>query len=217
VFALPGLEERASAEMDVELGGLCGRRGERVVLAAALERGGAVLAVDRATLAVAWRVELPGRVRRDAVAVQAPARTPLAGSLARHVPVLVAAPDRLIMIDMDAGAIAWQSAPWPALAGAHLMRDDAAGQYVHVPGESAILGRFDGASGELAAAVALPGLATVWPHHMAAGRIWLFGGERWGVLDAGSLAALPAASAVDVGVDTRDSLARSLGLAAARS
>ena len=203
------------------LAGPCGVRGDVLVVVVGQgdEAGeaGAMSAVvalrrdalERGEIAPVWRVDLGRSWSQDRVTRQAPDRSPMAGELTRFVPVLVGAPDVLVMVDVDTGRIAWQSPQRPSLRDARLM--SAAGRhYLYQPG-TRNLAVFDGDSGALHQAVILEGYNEVTPYHIAGQRIWLSAGETWTVLDGATLRAIPGVSVSRDITTVTDRVAEELG------
>jgi hypothetical protein len=219
------------AAAGAELRGLCGQRGNRLFLAVGPgghDEGGAALLVmdmDTAMPEQAQKVLVGAAWHLDAVAWQAPDRVPLSGQLTHFVPVLLdqgqgqgqendqAPAGTLAMIDVEAGQVAWRrELPW--LAGARLMRDQDR-HYLYAP-ERDLLVAFDGQSGRLTGARRMAGSISgppgVWPGQIAGGRIWIFRGPDWAVLDSETLALVPSAGRADPGQDITAALAGELGL-----
>jgi hypothetical protein len=211
-----------------ELRGLCGQRGKRLLLAVGPGehdggRGGAaLLVVDTSMPDQAQTVPVGAAWHLDTVAWQAPDRVPLSGELTRFVPVLLGVGDdpaqagTLAMIDAEAGQVAWRRAlPW--LAGARLMRDQDR-HYLYAP-ERDLLVAFDGQTGRLTGARRMAGSISgppgVWPEQIAGGRIWIFRGPDWAVLEGETLALMPGAGRADPGQDITTDLAGELGLTGA--
>jgi hypothetical protein len=210
-----------------ELRGLCGQRGNRLLLAIGPgapegQGGGALLVVDTSMPEQAQRIAVGAAWHLDAVAWQAPDRVPLSGQLTRFVPVLLGQGDdpaqagTLALIDAEAGQVAWRrELPW--LAGARLMRDHDR-HYLYAP-ERDLLVAFDGQTGRLTGARrmtgSIAGRSGVWPEQVAGGRIWIFRGPDWAVLEGETLAVVPGAGRADPGQDITADLAGELGLTGA--
>jgi hypothetical protein len=204
------------------LRGLCGQRGNRLLLAMGPDQHdqSALLLVDTSVPEQARKIPVGAAWHLDAVAWQAPDRVPLSGQITRFVPVLLgqgndpAHAGTLAMLDVEAGQVTWRrELPW--LAGARLMRDQER-HYLYAPGR-ALLVAFDGQTGRLTGARRLPATGTsgVWPEQIAGGRIWIFHGPEWAVLDGETLALMPGAGRADPGQDITGELARELGLSGA--
>jgi hypothetical protein len=163
VCVIPGQGGRDDQILDANL---CGRR------------GGAVH--TDATLAA-----LAGGALDLAVPPSAPGAIPLSGELDRIVPVLVNDGDaaKIVAIDLDLGAVAWQSAASPELRGVQLL--DAGGAVLLRTGD--LLVSFDAATGA-ARAVRVPDTRPLRAHHVAGGLVWIVGPRGLAALDARSLA-----------------------------
>lgn len=194
------------------LTGRCGRFGSRLVLVTtggdgagtllALDQAGAqASAVDDTGMREAWSVPI-GRLAADELLRHVPDHATLAGALPRMVPLVVqssaaSGPEEttgtLIMLDLEAGRVAWQSRPLPWLGSARLMTVD--GRHYLANPAAHVLAVIDGATGSISAAVRLDKgdghYQLPWPKQLVDGHLWLFAGERRRVLDAATLAPLP--------------------------
>lgn len=225
-LSLASGELRATGIAAARLAGLCGTHGDRDILALTENDTAALVAVDARTLAVHWRLDL-GQPLLVSEALYLSAPDALAGPLPRFVPVLVGQAEQpgLVWIDLETGRLAHAGTPTPLLRDAHILR---AGErfYLWTPA-GPTLAVLDGATGALTAAVELPGMAPVWPRHVAGGRIWvthLAGGDDadradqpWLVLDGATLDVVAAGlgSKITAGAAMTDVRARftaSLGL-----
>ena len=236
VFALPGSDaggsDLAARALPVDLPpgsarmtGSCGRYHagdhDHDVLAMNLEDGTSlIMAVEREPSKIAWTVPLDAPlVPQEALRMATPDAAPPAGTLPRFVPLLVGRPDdvTIIMIDVEAGRVAWQGVPGAGLAQARLMHHGAH-HYLWIPDGAlerrpdGALAVFDGETGALAAAVSLSGYAPLWPRNMAGGRIWIHGTRRWAVLDAATLAVVPSQGVSTPLPDVREAVARDIGI-----
>ncbi|MBE7449724.1 MAG: PQQ-binding-like beta-propeller repeat protein [Kofleriaceae bacterium] len=130
-----------------------------------------------------------------------PRAAPLAGELTRFAPYVHVRPDlrgagesRLLMLDLEAGKIAWTA---PTDAYQALFRADEH-WYMFRPAPSPTLSVFDGRTGEFVAAVRIEGpgrIGDLAPYHVVSGRVWVYSDARGrasrpsiAVLDATSLA-----------------------------
>ena len=203
---------------DVQVRGLCARRGEQVLMAVSERDGPALLALDRAgpepgALTVTWRIPLPGAWNLDDVAWHTPDRAPLSGEVDAFVPVL--AGGHLLMLDVGKGRVAWRSDNAQATRSAQLMQVD--GEiYMYRP-EGGILAVFDARTGRLDAARALPGFGPVWPRNIAGGAIWVARATTFALLDAHTLTPLEGEKAREVGDDIRAIFTDELAIPAAAS
>jgi hypothetical protein len=154
-------------------------RADEIVAAALCGRRGGTIHTD-ATLA-----PLVGGTLDVAAPASAPGSIPMSGELDRIVPVLVTVGDaaKVVAIDLDARAIAWESAPSAALLGAQLV--DAGGAVLVRTGD--VLVSFDPATGA-ARAVRVPDTRPLRAHHVAGGLVWLVGPRGLAALDVTSLA-----------------------------
>lgn len=225
-----GRTRTADALAGAALAGMCGSHGDHDVLAVNDAQGAsALVAVDPASLAPRWRVELGVPLLVPAALhLGAPDAMSLTGDLPRFVPLLAGedrAP-RLVLVDVESGRISRQSTPAPQLAGARIMH--AGGRfYLWAPQGSpgtATLAAIDGATGTLEAAATLESAAPVWPGHIAGGHVWIHDESgrdtaAWAVLDGERLTVVSSGQGnrpADPGplrvTDTRDALARGLGM-----
>jgi hypothetical protein len=228
VLSLASGELRATGIAAARLAGLCGTRGDRDVLAVTEGDTTALVAVDAATQAVHWRLDL-GQSLRESPALYLGSPDALAGPMPRFVPVLVGQAEQPAMawLDVDTGRIAAAGTPTPLLRDAYVMR--AGERFSLWTPAGPTLAVLDGATGGLAAAVELPGMAPLWPRHVAGGRIWVTrlahdedrSGHAWFVLDDETLAVVAAglgseptrgAAAGTAITDVRARFASSLGL-----
>lgn len=198
VVELAGASSDESRSMVAPAGlapaGPCGTRGDVLVMAVDSQASGsgrgALIALrrdalERGDLQLAWRIALDRPWARERTTRQAPDRAPLAGELTRFVPVLLGAPDVLVMIDVDRGAIAWKSPERSSLRDARLM--SAGGRHYLYEPTTGILAAFRGDAGSLDAAVILEGYSEVTPHQIAGERLWLVSGASWTILDGKTL------------------------------
>ena len=156
-----------------------GGRDDEILEASLCGRRGGTIHTD-ATIA-----PLVGGALDLAVPPSAPDAIPFAGELDRIVPVLVDAGDaaRVVAIDLDLGAIAWETPARPELRGVQLI--DAGAAVLFRTGE--LLVSFDPATGA-ARAVRVPDTRPLRAHHVAGGLVWIVGPRGLTALDASSLA-----------------------------
>jgi PQQ-like domain len=218
----------------MRLAGLCGTRGDLDVLAVVEDGAAALVAVDAHTLATRWRLALEQPLLvSQALYLGAP--DALSGPLPRFVPMIVGQAEQpgLVSIDVDAGRIARAGTPTPLVRDARVLLASER-FYLWTPA-GPTLAVLDGATGALTAAVELPGMAPLWPRHVAGGRVWVTRlahdgeskGHAWFVLDGKTLDLVAAglgsepsapegtaggAAAGAVITAVRDQLAGSLGL-----
>jgi hypothetical protein len=181
------------------LAGLCGRRGDRTILAVDLDGArSAVVALEPDDTRVAWTVELGVRTLAAAAVsgdsqlrFRQPDAHPFAGELDRFVPVVTdeaGAPDEapalaLAVIDLERRAVAWRSRVDPQFLHGYLAAHR--GRAYWVAGAS--LAVFDDATGHPRRAVRVGEGVPIQPHHFADGRVWVRDARRLGVIDAMSL------------------------------
>ena len=221
---LPGVLRTTGITAE-RLGDVCGTHGGRDILTLVTPGGTtALVAVDARTLAVHWRIDIDQPLRVSEPLYQS-APDALTGPLPRFVPMLVGHADpQLIILDLDTGRTARAGTPTPLLRDAHIVHAGGSA-YLWAPAGST-LAVLDGATGALTAAVELPGMAPMWPRHLAGGRIWVArepgdgDDHAWLVLDCHSLDVTAAglggevtpASAGARAIDVRAPFAGALGL-----
>jgi outer membrane protein assembly factor BamB len=219
------------------LAGTCGRHGSDDVLVAVTADGAAVLvSLDAHTLTQRWRLDL-GQPALVSAPLYRSTPDALAGAWPRFLPVLTgqSSAPRLVLVDLDAGHAVRESAPAPRLRDARVLGAEER-FYVWTP-EGPTLAVIDGATGTLTAAAVLPGMASIWPRHVAGDRVWIYrpagpdtthgaadhADAAWMVLDRTTLAvvavgtgdhvtARDGASRAPAITDVRAELARALGL-----
>ncbi|MEO8703713.1 MAG: hypothetical protein ABI867_26925 [Kofleriaceae bacterium] len=148
----------------------CGSYRDRIVMLVDDERMSRVVVVDQAGKELSI-VELPRHLEFDQyeLALRHGDLVPFGGELPRFVPfVQQSAEGGVTMVDLEAGAIAWQGKTH-ALDHATVFRDRGR-WYLNT---EQYLAMFDGSTGRLAAAIALLDGEPVGPEHVSDGVIWL--------------------------------------------
>ncbi|ACY14345.1 hypothetical protein [Haliangium ochraceum] len=158
---------------------------------------------------VPWSALLPlgGALRVDGELLAAAPDAAMLGTGAAapsFVPLLVgeAGAPQLIIVDLDELRVVRRSQPAAALAGARIVLADGR-FYLWTP--APLLAAF-GDQGEIAAAVALDGMAPVWPKQFADGHVWVYrsdDAERplWLVLEGATLRVRAAGLGTEVDVE----------------
>ncbi len=144
-----------------------------------------------------------------------PHAAPFSGDLTRFAPHVQVQDElrgdgkmRLVMLDLEAGRIAWSSPANDELLHSAVFRAGERWYAVDAVSRSE-LSAFDGRTGELVAAVRLrspDGIGDVWPYHVRDGRVWLHTAAR-GPSASPSIAVLDAVNLATVfqrGIDLED-------------
>lgn len=177
----------------LQLHGLCAMRDGWLWIAASDRYGKkadafapmSLLALDPATGALHAQIEL-GPVRIGSPDDQRAAQTvpdelPLSGEATRFVPLIVEearAESRMLMLDLEARRVAWQTAPSDRFRGVRFLR--AGSRHVAFERETRLLASFDGAIGLLAEAVTTSGTSAP---KVRGEHLWISDGEAVARLD----------------------------------
>lgn len=187
-----------------QLGGLCGRHRGTIVLS--VEHSGPtaeLVALDEATLTIAWRIdlgqrsfELGGQFAQQEVRGRSPDAVPLSGELPPFVPIILRGAagsasegtddHALAMIDLESHAVAWTS----TLDGAvQHYRAFSAGD-LHVLSRDRDVLTVDGTTGRLLAAARIGSTGTVRPHQLAGDMLWVHGRHEVALVSLSELEAV---------------------------
>jgi hypothetical protein len=138
---------------------------------------------------------------RDATGKRHPGAAPLSGELSRFVPYLQVtaseeegAPERLIVLDLEEGKIAWHGPQDPGTI--HMNLFHAGARWYLTTSMPAAIVAIDGATGAIAAAIVADherGVEDPLPLQVVGDRLWLYSGA-WNTFDRAPIAVLDAAT-----------------------